>query len=69
MDTLQPLVVCKDVTDGRSTRCLSAAVCMDVPKEQWRDVVCDFIDSPSTQNCRDYGRKLLHIGTGRLQLI
>ena len=34
LDALQPLVVCKDFTDGKSARCLSAAVCTDVPKEQ-----------------------------------
>ena len=36
LDALQPLVVCKDVTDDKSARCLSgsAAVCTDVPKEQ-----------------------------------
>ena len=34
LGALQPFVVCKDVTDGKSARCLSAAVCTDVPKEQ-----------------------------------
>ena len=58
-----------NVLDSKSARCLWAAVCMGVPKEHWREVVCVFIDSPRTQNCGGCGRRLLNVGTGRLQLI
>ena len=32
LGSLQPLVLCKDVPDGKSARCLSVAVCAGIPK-------------------------------------